>query len=518
MFLSRFSSVVRSLGVVSALLLAAGCASDRPPAQFVEGVTWVAEKHQARDAKTQRVEGYASLRMDAALIDRLDAVLKQDDLQQAKKDAVGVLDEGHALAMQSTGNELLRLDDAGWRELAVRYYHADIAPDQQMRRLLTSEFQRQAGLHLYFLKQQIQAAGTVDALREVLLPVRKATEQSAKHAGRLGRSAPLAVFAVPAVLAREAIHASEATCQGDEPFAAAVHYEPDARSTSALDAAHWDLLTRNAPVFVQEVAKDARYAPTVDELGQVTAADDGTIAIDVTRPAVYGYARKVLLNGRPHVQLTYAIWYPEHPKLRSGVDPEAGRIDGATIRITLDSENRPATIETLNNCGCHHRLYPADGVEQAARQEFGSPLKGKAFALERDVESKYDLIIPKVIDPAAGSRPIVRCRAGTHAVVDTAYGNADHVDEPVAARRGYVLKPYDELERLTTPGGRTVSMFLPNGLVRGAERLEGTLFRPLGMLNAGQPRQRGTQLIQWDQYDFDDPRLLEKTLRLPTGF
>ena len=68
-----------------------------------------------------------------------------------------------------------------------------------------------------------------------------------------------------------------------------------------------------------------------------------------------------------------------------------------------------------------------------------------------------------------------------------------------------------------TPGSH-IDLNLPNGLVRGAERLEGTLFKPLGMLNAGQPRQRGTQLIQWDQYDLDDPRLLEKTLRLPASF
>jgi hypothetical protein len=38
------------------------------------------------------------------------------------------------------------------------------------------------------------------------------------------------------------------------------------------------------------------------------------------------------------------------------------------------------------------------------------------------------------------------------------------------------------------------------------------------MLNAGQPRQRGTQLINWDQFDFDDPRLFEKTVRLPSDF
>jgi hypothetical protein len=38
------------------------------------------------------------------------------------------------------------------------------------------------------------------------------------------------------------------------------------------------------------------------------------------------------------------------------------------------------------------------------------------------------------------------------------------------------------------------------------------------MLSAGQPRQRGTQLIHFDEFDFDDPKLLEKLLRLPDEF
>jgi hypothetical protein len=61
-------------------------------------------------------------------------------------------------------------------------------------------------------------------------------------------------------------------------------------------------------------------------------------------------------------------------------------------------------------------------------------------------------------------------------------------------------------------------MFYDNGLVRHAQRPEGVFFTPLGMLSAGQPRQRETQLIYWDQYDFDDPDLLSRLLNLPSSF
>jgi hypothetical protein len=146
---------------------------------------------------------------------------------------------------------------------------------------------------------------------------------------------------------------------------------------------------------------------------------------------------------------------------------------------------------------------------------------GKLHSIEQDVGGKYDLIVPKLLKPeasVANSRLLVRCRAGTHAVVDVDYGDRRAAMEPVVAQHEYALRPYADLEQLRAPGGKVMSMFLDNGLVRGAERVEGALFTPLGMLSAGQPRQRGTQLIHWDQYDFDDPRLLEHTMRLPTSF
>src|SRR5688572_30759759 len=80
------------------LALLAGCAS-LPPARFTEGVQWVADERHVGDAKTQRVEGLPCLRMDAALLDRLDAVLKDDDLARAKPEALAILDEAHGLAL-----------------------------------------------------------------------------------------------------------------------------------------------------------------------------------------------------------------------------------------------------------------------------------------------------------------------------------------------------------------------------------------------------------------------------------
>ena len=81
----------------------------------------------------------------------------------------------------------------------------------------------------------------------------------------------------------------------------------------------------------------------------------------------------------------------------------------------------------------------------------------------------------------------------------------------------YQVRDYVELER--TPFGATwASIFNEKGLVRGAHRrIESAMLTPLGLYRAGHPRQRGTQLIHFDQADFDDPALFDIYLRLPSS-
>jgi hypothetical protein len=318
----------------------------------------------------------------------------------------------------------------------------------------------------------------------------------------------------------------------DAPFESAVRYSPAAHAGEFEQARHGELLARYAPVIVQEVAANASYPPSDDHFGRVAARERDDFAIDVSAPTVYAYAREIRIRNRPHVQLVYTHWYPEHPALKKN-DPEHGKLEGVTLRITLDAERRPAVMETVYNCGCYHRLYPCDKLEADAKAQFGTPEKGKALAIERNVSMKIDMIVPKAVAvPDANARPVIRCRAGWHGIVDVAFAEGAHATE-VARQVNYALRPYDELERLPLPDGRGdggddgvgvgvvggfTSMFYDNGLVKKAQRPEGVFFTPAGLLSAGQPRQRGTQLIHWDHYDFDDPHLFERTLRLPSSF
>ncbi len=493
-----------------------GCASQRP-ARFIDGVNDVTLRHKARDAKAQRIDGWPCLRVDAALRQHLDKALVSEDFAFARSEALSFLDEARQLAVQSTMNELDRLDTAGWEDLIQSYFTAPMQADEQAKEKIKSQFITETEARYGFLRHGVQSAKSVGEVRDVLGPVAKEIEKPVKLQGRVTRTLSWAVFAIPSTLAILNIQSHEYRGDLDTPFDAAVRYLPDLTDSTQPDGEskrEWGLLMAFAPVIVQERPKEITYERSVDRIGKVVAPDKDSIEIDPSDPTVYAYTRHIRITGRPHTQLTYTYWYPEHPELKHN-DPEAGHTEGLTLRLTLDERDEPIAFETLYNCGCYHRLYPSAGLEAAAMKAFGKPARGKHFAIERRVPWKFDTIVPKVVQvQGRGDRPVVRNRAGWHGIANVAMDERGHENE-VADEVRYTLRPYADLERLTTPDGRIVSMFYDNGLVKGAQRLEGVFFTPAGLLSSGQPRQRGTQMIHWDHYDFDDPDLLQRLLRLP---
>jgi hypothetical protein len=472
--------------VLIGCLALAGCA-----APGVDGFT---ASKGVRDARAQRIKGYWGLRSDAALTARLDAAMTESDLNKAREHALVFLTGAGDLATQTRELEVARLNAAD---------QAQAAP------LLTAE-QAQGQEQLAQLRRQVEQADNVESLRQALQPVRRGMEKPVSQQGRFLRALPLALFTIPSALTVAQMHHKEWRGELDANFAAAVRYTPGG---SLGD----ELLDRYAPIIVQEWLDQTPYPPLDNRFGEVSLNDHRRPVIDPTKPAVYAYRRQVLINGHEHTQLTYTHWYPEHPKLKS-FDPEAGKVEGVTLRITLDDQQKPAVFETLYNCGCYHRTYPVASLESAAQAQAGPPQKGKKFAIERNLPNKIDLIVPKVVDDSGpAGRPVIRCRAGWHAIVDVAFDQAKHAGE-TTCDEVYTLHRYDELERLPNSDGGVTSLFYDNGLVRDAQRIEGFFFVPIGMLSAGQPRQRGTQLIHWDQHDFDDPQLLTRALRLPEGF
>lgn len=300
-------------------------------------------------------------------------------------------------------------------------------------------------------------------------------------------------------------------------FAKEETFVPGGLSADMRDVDAYHLLQRYAPVIVQEHAAHPDYPDDWDRFGSValngTTLATAQPAVDGAHPALYGFVQYKPIQGQLRRQLVYVLWYPQHPAL-SRFDPEAGPLDGWTLRVTLDADERPLVVESVSNCGCYYKVFPSEKLETLSAEQWPATLPGKAFHIEQHLSDRVDAVVPELVPGLADPerRLVAYFSAGHHQLVTLRSVAAREIDAATATP--YVLHAYDELERLPF-GTRRASLFAPDGLVRAAHRSECSLLTPSGLYHAGHPRQRETQMIYFDEADFDDPALLEHYLRLP---
>src|SRR4030067_2450850 len=82
--------------------------------------------------------------------------------------------------------------------------------------------------------------------------------------------------------------------------------------------------------------------------------------VDRERPAVYYYFSYALLKGKPILQINYVIWYSERAGQRQ-TSIERGRLDGLTLRVSLDDHGKPFMVDVVKYCGCYHFFAPEKG-------------------------------------------------------------------------------------------------------------------------------------------------------------
>lgn len=463
------------------------------------------------DAKRQRVRGLPWARVDVRDLELLDEAIEAPTLEEARSDLRTFLESARRGGLDSAAVEMRRLDARQLDRLAERLdCQAETAP----LRCVMDRFETGGALGLDLERQSIarlddpqDVAGWVGDLQHRVLP-------SIKTRGKVRRRV-LTFPAFPFVWAWKRRHVKN-EYEGPQPIEFAEHrvYRPVAAAAHSGDA---ELLARHAPLLVQELDPEADYAPEVDRLGafRIDHSDD-LPEIDVSQPVSYAYIDQLPLRDRVYRQLVYTFWYPEHPELKGSVDAEAGKIEGITLRITLDSDDRPRLFETVYNCGCGHRLFVDRSLEADAADEFGPPEETRAYSIQRHVPDKIDWIVPELVEVDPAGRPILYVRAGFHMPATVKYTPPWSLDLEDGAT--YEIRDYASLEAMPLQNGEYASIFDETGLVRGAKRLESALLTPLGLYHAGQPRQRGTQLIHFDQADLDDPALFEEYLRLPSSF
>ncbi|RPJ73700.1 MAG: hypothetical protein EHM15_06560, partial [Desulfobacteraceae bacterium] len=226
-----------------------------------------------------------------------------------------------------------------------------------------------------------------------------------------------------------------------------------------------------------------------DRIGAPAWDAEGRLTVDTTRPQVYTLLSFTRFEGEVLTQLNYIIWLPSRPKAHA-LDIYGGFLDGVTFRVTLGTDGEPQLYETVHNCGCYYAAYPTHRLR---------------------VREKIDLAEPPLIlmapqRDAASNCLAVAVESHTH-FVRHLFPLACSAPKDAAT---YRLADYNELRSLGLPCGGRRSMFGPDGLVAGSERLERFILWPTGVVSPGAMRQSGRHAVAFvGKRHFDDPFALE---------
>jgi hypothetical protein len=280
-----------------------------------------------------------------------------------------------------------------------------------------------------------------------------------------------------------------------------------------------------APIFVQQRTNSQAlkypYPPEYDMIGQTRLRPDdrGKLKAYVAgSPKVYAIVRpQAMIEGHPHMQITYTAWYPAHPRMKA-FDAEAADIDSCVVRVTLDRENAALFYETIMACSCFHKVFVEKYIEDAAQQAFAMPEKDKKYCVERTLTDDIDWEVAGLVDEPHDQprRPVVFLKAGEHKVIGL--GSAARLRVPPGAKTYlYDMASYDELYYVPVDGERREAPFFDlgnGGKVYGAERKkERFLLSFAGVDSAGQPRADDQIKMHFDQSTWGDPTVYGKYLR-----
>jgi hypothetical protein len=255
------------------------------------------------------------------------------------------------------------------------------------------------------------------------------------------------------------------------------------------------LFARHAPIF------DLRIASDDDRPGALSwdrpAAARSAPAVDRGQPVVYRQLAYTRYGDESLLQLVYTLWFGARTATTTPVDLLAGRIDGLVWRVTLSADGVPLVYDSIHPCGCYHMFFPVPGVTPRA----APPGQGEwAF-------SPADAPIP-----ARGQRIVLQVAPGSHYLEGI---RVQATSAPSGARLVYQWRDYDTLRSLPTPDGRSRSVFGPDGIMPGTDRLESWLFWPMGIARAGAMRQWGRHATAFiGKRHFDDARLMEERFDL----
>lgn len=476
--------------LITALLAAflAGCATIPAPtrsqwvdtdspagecAEFLWALDQRVSSAQAIDPGAFRVEGFPYLRVDRFLASF------RDEVDEEETFAAWVA-HMQALDQEARRHEIANLPDTGSPEARAGLFEQVVACGNRLKAVDFKEESRRREL-----RQKVTAPDEYILLRQILgiYPVSRwfLSMGVARWQAEVHRT-----FSVTPPEEWSSVRYGPA------------EYLPNASVKAILRSAERDAL--DVPRFTARALKSLfdYYAPIweidtqgdYDRIGAPFWTAAGGLAVDTGQPVTYTLLSHTRFKGEILTQLNYIIWFPSRPKVNV-LDIYGGLLDGLNYRVTLDRDGEPLLYETVHHCGCYYAAYPT-----------------RRLAVREKIAYKEPPLILEAPDPLPDhQRMTVSMRSRTH-FVRHLYGSETGAHEDAVT---YRLAPYGRLRSLDDGQGGRRSMFDPDSLAPGTQRLERVLFWPTGVYSAGAMRQWGRHAVGFaGRRHFDEPYFMEE--------
>jgi hypothetical protein len=215
---------------------------------------------------------------------------------------------------------------------------------------------------------------------------------------------------------------------------------------------------RFAPVLVPQ-RTDLPYNRVGTPVARTDAKGRERITIDPDRPAVYFQAVPFTTPRGAYTNLVYRVHFPKVPYRMRFSHVSAGPNMGLLVIVTVDANDTPLLVTTVDTCGCYLAFLPTAFL----------PADAYPAAWPAGTQKVYGERLPARLALPAGigaPRLVLGLREGTHRVRDAALRNPDAVASAYGAVRAPLL-PMADLDRLPLPGGGTTSLFVTEGHHRG---------------------------------------------------
>ena len=176
-------------------------------------------------------------------------------------------------------------------------------------------------------------------------------------------------------------------------FFQAVFFKPRGDATDGFEASL-------APLIVQEVSAEYDAIPASDRFGAVRFDKQGQAVIDATLPTIYTASTETTVRDRTYRQLVYVWWY--EPSIENKGDSLSPPMQG--IRLTLGDDGFPIVVEAWASQGVvggeniPHVLFVSRSFEALASEQFGPPLSGRRYSVERGIDETPDIVAAGLIE------------------------------------------------------------------------------------------------------------------------